>query len=70
MNTKELMAGNPHHREADRSELGEAVFVQTQAVLAVAYEQRTANLLAWAALDPEQRMGPLANEIRERMGRK
>jgi hypothetical protein len=43
----EHMAGNPHYREADRSELGEVPFVIAQAILALAYEQRTANLIAW-----------------------
>jgi hypothetical protein len=43
----EHMAGNPHYREADRSELDEVPFVIAQAILALAYEQRTANLIAW-----------------------
>lgn len=64
----QLMPGNPHHHEADRSELGEQTFVQVQATLALAYEQRTANLIAWAALPAPERMGTLANEIRDRLG--
>lgn len=65
----EQMKGNPHYKEADRGELGEAVFVQAQAVLALAYEQRTANLIAWAALPMEKRgEGNWGNEIRSRLG--
>lgn len=60
--------GNPHFREADRSELGEIPFVQAQATLALAYEQRTANLIALATQNGRKASLAESYEIAERLG--
>ncbi|MHC6592402.1 hypothetical protein [Arthrobacter sp. C152] len=40
------LPGNPHHRDANYAEVEAEAFVVAQASLALAYEQRTANLIA------------------------
>lgn len=43
--------------------------IQTQATLALAYEQRTANLIAYVAgIDDTSATIPVVNEIRARLG--
>lgn len=56
---------NIHFQDANRAELDEPVFVQTQATLAIAYEQRTANLIAWEERLRELRHHGAANKIAE-----
>jgi hypothetical protein len=70
MSTHQPFPGNPHARHAN--ELNTEPFVQAQAVLTLAFEQRTANLLAWLQLQvsvPDLAMDdPAVVEIQKRLG--
>lgn len=48
--SKQSIPGNPHLQGADNGELPYESFAIAQATLALAYEQRTANLIAWHAV--------------------
>jgi hypothetical protein len=77
MSTNSL-PGNPHFSAANYAELEAAEYAQAQATLALAYEQRTANLLAAFAqltddgfttiLGESMSGNTLAAEITERLG--
>ena len=47
--SKQSLPGNPHMQGADNGELPYESFAIAQATLALAYEQRTANLIALMA---------------------
>ena len=68
------LPGNPHFAEGNNDD-GSGNYAQSQATMALAYEQRTANLIAlWT--DPNANESPLndldygglANQIKERLG--
>jgi hypothetical protein len=46
MNQQQSLPGNPHFDEATYQEIDAASYAQAQATLALAYEQRTASLIA------------------------
>jgi hypothetical protein len=68
MSTNSL-PGNPHFSAANYAELEAAEYAQAQATLALAYEQRTANLIALFAQEGlDVNYANLLKQITERMG--
>lgn len=71
---REPLAANPYQARADYIELEGAPYAIAQATLALAYEQRTANLIALAQLHRGTPKGTLPADvipqIHERLGLK
>lgn len=63
------LTSNPHFRGANYAEIPAEPYAIAQAALALAYEQRTANLIAWhAVIDSEDpRTEDLYCEIHDRI---
>ncbi|WNN95997.1 hypothetical protein SEA_HIRKO_47 [Arthrobacter phage Hirko] len=58
---KQPLAGNPHFTAANYGEIPAEPFAIAQATLALAHEQRIANLIAWhAVVDGSE---PVAEEL-------